>query len=157
MREIAYYTENGLKKILDELNTLKVKERTKVAKQLSEARQRGDLSENAEYDAAKEAQALLELKIGALERVVAHARVISKDEVDTSQVSILTKVTIKHPTQSQTFTYTIVSEEEADITEGKISIQSPIGKGLLGKRIGDTVTVNAPSRKLVFEILDIGL
>ena len=157
MDKISYYTEEGLQKLRDELHTLKTKERIKVAEQLAEARDKGDLSENAEYDAAKDAQGLLEMNISKLEQVITNARVISKDDVDTSQVSILTKVKIKSVKQGQTFTYIIVAEEEADLKTGKISIESPIGKGLLGKRVGEVAIIDAPAGKLEFEVLEIGL
>lgn len=157
MEKISYYTEAGLQKLKDELHALKTKGRATMAAQLAEARSHGDLSENTEYDAAKEAQEMLEMKISKLEQVVAHARVISKTDIDTSQVSILAKVKIKNTKQGQTFIYTIVAEEEADLKEGKISIESPIGKGLLGKKIGEVATIDAPSGKLAFEILEIGL
>jgi transcription elongation factor GreA len=157
MEKISYYTKAGLQKLRDELHTLKTKGRALVAEQLSEARSHGDLSENTEYDAAKEAQGMLEMKISKLEQVVANARVISSADIDTSQVSILAKVKIKNVKQGQTFTYTIVAEEEADLKEGKISIESPIGKGLLGKKEGEIATIDAPSGKLEFEVLEIGL
>ncbi len=157
MEKISYYTEAGLKKLRDELHTLKTKGRSTVATDLAEARSHGDLSENTEYDAAKEAQAMLEMKISKLEHVLASARVISKADIDTSQVSILAKVKIRNTNQGQTFTYTIVAEEEADLKEGKISIDSPIGKGLLGKKEGELATIDAPSGRLEFEILEIGL
>jgi len=157
MEKISYYTEEGLQKLNEELHTLKTKGRAKVAEQLAEARDKGDLSENAEYDAAKDAQGLLEMNISKLEQVVANARIISKDDIDTSQVSILAKVKIKNTNQGKTFTYTIVAEEEADLKAGKLSIESPIGKGLLGKRVGEVATIDAPAGKLAFEILGIGL
>lgn len=156
MKKVSYYTQAGLQNLVNELNILKTKERAKVAAQLAEARDKGDLSENAEYDAAKDAQALLEMRISELEQVVAHARVISAADIDTSQVAILTKVKIKHTHQATTFTYTIVAEEEADVKEGKISVDSPIGKGLLGKKVGDIVHIDTPSGKLTLEILHIG-
>ncbi len=157
MEKISYYTAGGLKQLQGELHRLKTQERAKIAAQLAEARDKGDLSENAEYDAAKEAQGLLEMKIGKLEHTLANARVISEADIDTSQVSILAKVRIKHKKQGQMFTYTIVAEEEADLKVGKISVGSPIGKGLLGKKVGEVATVDAPSGKLEFEILEIGL
>ncbi|MHA7877871.1 MAG: transcription elongation factor GreA [Bacteroidota bacterium] len=157
MVKISYYTEEGLQKLKDELHTLKTRERVKVAEQLSEARNQGDLSENAEYDAAKDAQGLLEMKISELEQVMANARVISKEDIDTSQVSILTKVKIEHIQQGKILTYTIVAEEEADLTAGKISIESPIGKGLLGKRVGEVTAIDVPAGKLEFKILEIKL
>jgi transcription elongation factor GreA len=157
MEKISYYTEAGLQKLKDELHALKIKGRAMVAEQLAEARDKGDLSENAEYDAAKDAQGLLEMKISTLEQIVANARVISEADIDTSQVSVLTKVKIKNTQQGQTFTYTIVAEKEADLKAGKISIESPIGKGLLGKKVGEVASIDAPAGKLEFEILEIRL
>ena len=157
MAKISYYTEEGLQKLKDELHTLKTKERARVAEQLAEARSQGDLSENAEYDAAKDAQGLLEMKIGQLEQTISNARVISKSDIDTSQVSVLTKVKIKNIQQGQIFTYTLVAEEEADLTARKVSIESPIGQGLLGKKVGEVATIKAPAGRLEFEILSIEL
>ena len=157
MENISYYTEEGLQKLKNELHTLKKQGRATVAEQLAEARDKGDLSENAEYDAAKDAQGLLEMKISKLEQIVENARIISKDDIDTSQVSILAKVKIKNTKQEQTLTYTIVAEEEADLKVGKISIESPIGKGLLGKKVGEVATIDVPAGKLEFKILEIGL
>ena len=130
--KVSYYTEEGLKKLKDELNELKTKGRADMARQIAEARDKGDLSENAEYDAAKDAQGLLELKISKLEEVVSNARVIDENNIDTSKVSILSKVKIKNKKNGMEVTYTIVSEEEANLKEGKISVKSPIGKGLAG-------------------------
>ena len=157
MEKISYYTAEGLQRLRDELHTLKTAGRAKVADQLQEAREKGDLSENAEYDAAKEAQGVLEERISTLEGVVANARVISQENIDTSKVSILSKVKIKPKAQAKTLTYTLVAEEEADLKLGKISVESPIGKGLLGKKVGETATIEAPSGKLIFELLDISV
>jgi transcription elongation factor GreA len=157
MEKISYYTEAGLQRLIDELHTLKIKGRSAIAEQLAEARDKGDLSENAEYDAAKEAQGMLEMKIGKLEQAVANARVISKADIDTSQVSILTKVGIKNKNLGTICTYTLVAEEEADLKEGKISVESPMGKGLLGKKVGEVAIIATPSGELAFEILEIGL
>jgi len=157
MEKVSYYTEAGLQKLIDELHTLKTKGRIEVAEQLSEARDKGDLSESAEYDAAKEAQAMLEMKIDKLERIVANARVISKADVDTSHVSILTKVSIKNKKLGTIVTYTLVAEEEADLKVGKISIESPMGQGLLGKKVGEMAIIDTPSGKLEFKILEIGI
>ena len=157
MSEISYYTEEGLNKLKDELYELKSKGRTDIAKQIAEARDKGDLSENAEYDAAKDAQGLLELKISKLEAVVGNARVIDESKIDTSQVSILSKVKIKNVKNGMELTYTIVSEEEADLKAQKISVKSPIGKGLLGKKVGEKARVTAPGGKLEFKILEIGM
>ena len=157
MSEISYYTEEGLNKLKQELNELKTKGRTDIAKQIAEARDKGDLSENAEYDAAKDAQGLHELKIAKLEAVVGNARVIDESKIDTSKVSILSKVKIKNTKNGMELTYTIVSEEEADLKAQKISVKSPIGQGLLGKKVGEKAKVIAPGGKMEFKILDIGM
>jgi len=149
MSEISYYTE--------QLSELKTKGRSDIAKQIAEARDKGDLSENAEYDAAKNAQGLLELKIAKLGTVVGNARVIDKSKIDTSQVSILSKVKIKNTKNGMELTYTIVSEEEADLKAQKISVKSPIGQGLLGKKVGEKAEVTAPGGKMEFKILEIGM
>ncbi|TDI70806.1 MAG: transcription elongation factor GreA [Bacteroidetes bacterium] len=157
MSEISYYTEQGLNKLKNELSELKTKGRSDIAKQIAEARDKGDLSENAEYDAAKNAQGLLELKIAKLGTVVGNARVIDKSKIDTSQVSILSKVKIKNTKNGMELTYTIVSEEEADLKAQKISVKSPIGQGLLGKKVGEKAEVTAPGGKMEFKILEIGM
>ncbi len=157
MSDISYYTKEGLQRLKDELNELKTKGRTDMARQIAEARDKGDLSENAEYDAAKDAQGLLELKIAKLEGVVGNARVLDGANVDTSKVSILLTVKIKNQQNGAQMSYTLVSEEEADLKSGKISVKSPIGKGLLGKKVGETAEVQAPAGKINFEILDISL
>lgn len=151
----SYYTKEGLDKLMSELNELKTKGRSEIARQIAEARDKGDLSENAEYDAAKDAQGLLELKIAKLEQVVGNARVIDESKIDTSKVSILSKVTIKNKKNGASFTYTIVAEEEANLKEFKISVQSPIGQGLLGKKVGEVAKVQAPAGNIEFEILEI--
>ena len=156
MEKISYYTEVGLQKLKDDLQRLRTKGRAEVAEQLSEARDKGDLSENAEYDAANDAQGLLEMKISQLGETLANARAISLTDIDTSQVSILTKITIKN-NAGKVFTYTIVAEEEVDLKAGKISVKSPIGQGLLGKKVGEVANIDAPAGKLTFEILEIGL
>jgi len=156
MSGISYYTQEGLDKLKNELQELKTKGRADMAKQIAEARDKGDLSENAEYDAAKEAQGLLELKISKLEIAVGNARVMDESAIDTSKVSILSTVKIKNKKNGASFKYTIVSEEEADLKSGKISVQSPIGKGLLGKKVGEVAQVAAPAGKMEFEILEIG-
>ncbi len=155
MSEFSYYTEEGLKKLKDELNYLKTTARPDISKQIAEARDKGDLSENAEYDAAKEAQGLLELKIAKLGVVVGNARVMDEKNIDTSKVSVLSKIKIKNKKNGATMTYTLVSEEEADLKTGKISVQSPIGKGLLGKKVGDTTVIQIPAGKVEFEVLEI--
>lgn len=157
MANVSYYTQEGLQKLKDELNELKTKGRTDIAKQIAEARDKGDLSENAEYDAAKDAQGMLEMKIAKLEEVVGNARVIDESKLDTSKVSILSKVKIKNQQNGAEMTYTLVSEEEADLKSGRISVKSPIGKGLLGKKVGETAEVKAPAGTMKFEIIDISL
>jgi len=155
MSKVQYYTEEGLKKLKDELHELKTKGRIDIAHQIAEARDKGDLSENAEYDAAKDAQGLLELKIAKLEEVVGNARVFDNSKMDTSKVGILSTVKSKNVKNGMTVTYTLVSEEEADLKAGKISLASPFGKGLAGKAVGDIAEINAPAGKLQFEILEI--
>ena len=157
MSKTKYFTESGLKKLNDELHYLKTKGRKDIANQIAEARDKGDLSENAEYDAAKEAQGLHELKISKLEESISNARVIDESDINTDKVSILSKVKILNLSFNKEFQYTIVSEEESDLQAGKISIQSPIGKGLLGNKKGQTVNIDVPSGKLKFKILDISL
>ena len=154
---VSYYTEEGLKKIKDELQFLKTKGRADISKQIAEARDKGDLSENAEYDAAKDAQGLLELKISKLEEVVGNARLIDESQIDTSKVSVLSTVKIKNKKNGMQVSYMLVSEEEADLKAGKISVKSPIGKGLLGKKVGETAEIQAPAGRVEFEILDISL
>lgn len=154
---VSYYTKEGLQKLKDELNELKTKGRTDIAKQIAEARDKGDLSENAEYDAAKDAQGLLELKISKLEEIVGNARVLDESTIDTSKVSILSTVKIKNKKNGMTVAYTLVSEEEANLKSNKISVKSPIGQGLLGKKVGDTAEVKAPAGTMEFEVLDISV
>lgn len=155
-KKISYYTKEGLDKLTSELAFLKSKGRSDIAKQISEARDKGDLSENAEYDAAKDAQGHLEAKIAKLEDLMGNARLIDETKIDTSSVSILSKVTIKNKKNNASVTYTLVSEEEADLKAGKISTQSPIGKGLLGKKKGDIAKVKTPAGEMEFEITNIG-
>lgn len=157
MSQVSYYTQEGLDKLKEELNTLKTSGRTAMARQIAEARDKGDLSENAEYDAAKDAQGLLELKISKLEEVVSNARVLDESTIDISKVSILSKVKIKNKKNGAQMTYTLVSEEEADLKTGKISVKSPIGKGLLGKKVGEITEIQVPAGKIEFEIQDISL
>ena len=157
MSTVKYFTEEGLKKLKDELNLLKTKGRAEIASQIAEARDKGDLSENAEYDAAKEAQGLHELKISKLEESISNARVIDESEINTDKVSILSKVQVPNLSFNKEFEYTIVSEEESDLQLGKISVQSPIGKGLLGKKKGEEVSIDVPSGELKFKILNISL
>jgi transcription elongation factor GreA len=155
MGSISYYTAEGLQKLKDELADLKTKGRSEVARQLAEARDKGDLSENAEYDAAKDAQGHLELKIAKLEEVVGNARVIDDSNLDLSKALILSKVKIKNLNNNMVMDYTLVSEEEASLAAGKISVKSPIGKGLLGKSVGDIAEIIIPAGKIKFEILEI--
>lgn len=157
MAEVSYYTKEGLKKIKDELQELKSKGRKDISDQIAEARDKGDLSENAEYDAAKDAQGHLEARIAMLENTVGNARVIDESSIDTSKVSILSKVKIKNLKMGVEFTYTLVAEEEADLKANKISVKSPIGKGLLGKKKGDKAEIQTPGGSMTFEILEIGI
>lgn len=157
MSAVKYFTEEGLKKLKDELHLLKTKGRAEIANQIAEARDKGDLSENAEYDAAKEAQGLHELKISKLEESISNARVIDESEINTDKVSILSKVKVLNLSFNKEFEYTIVSEEESDLQQGKISVQSPIGKGLLGKKKGEEVSIDVPSGEIKFKILNISL
>ena len=155
MSHKQYFTEAGLKKIQDELKQLITKERPSISKQIAEARDKGDLSENAEYDAAKDAQGMLELKISKLEDIIANARLIDETKMDNSKVFILSKVKIKNKTNGTNMTYTLVPENEANLKSGKISVDSPIAKGLLGKKVGDVVDVKVPSGIVKFEIVEI--
>jgi len=155
MTQISYFTEGGLKKIQEELHHLKTQERSSISKQIAEARDKGDLSENAEYDAAKEAQGLLELKISKLETIVSNARLIDEKQLDNSKVLILSKVKIKNIANQSVMTYTLVAENEADLKMGRISISSPIAKGLLGRKIGDQIAIQVPSGNVTFEIIEI--
>ncbi|HTF03258.1 MAG TPA: transcription elongation factor GreA [Bacteroidia bacterium] len=156
MSQIVYFTEEGLRRLKEDLHYLKTKERPSISKQIAEARDKGDLSENAEYDAAKEAQGLLEMKISKMEDTLSNARIVDETQLDTSKVLILCKVTIKNTKNGQKMTYTLVPENEADLKSGKISISSPIARGLLGKAKGDVADVVVPNGTMTFEILDIG-
>jgi transcription elongation factor GreA len=156
MSKVSYYTKEGLDKLKAELSHLKSKGRADIARQIAEARDKGDLSENAEYDAAKDAQGHLEAKIAQLEDLMGGARLLDETKIDTSVVSILSKVTIKNKKNGASFTYMLVSEEEADLKAGKISTQSPIGKGLLGKKKGDSAKIKTPAGDIEFEIVSIG-
>ena len=155
MSNISYYTEEGLKKLRQELNTLKDIERPKISNAIAEARDKGDLSENAEYDAAKEAQGMLEMKISKLEETLAGARLIDESKLDTSKVLVLSNVKIKNESNNMEMDYMIVADGEADLASGKISINSPIGKGLLGKSVGDVAEIDVPNGTLKFKILEI--
>lgn len=155
MSKVSYYTEEGLKKLRDELNHLKDVERPKASQAIAEARDKGDLSENAEYDAAKEAQGLLELRIAKLEETLSGARLINEAELDTSKVLVLSTVEVKNNANGMQMAYTLVAQSEADLASGKISVDSPIGKGLLGKEVGDTATIQVPNGTIELEILSI--
>ena len=155
MSDRAYYTEEGLQKLKAELDHLKMVERPSISQQIAEARDKGDLSENAEYDAAKEAQGLLEMKISKLEAVVANARVIDESQLDTSKALIHSFVKIKNVANGMEMKYQLVAESESDLRSGKISVSSPIGKGLLGKSVGDIAEVDVPAGKVNFEIVEI--
>ena len=155
MSKISYLTEEGMQKLKNELDYLSNIERPAISKQIADARDKGDLSENAEYDAAKEAQGMLELKISRLQDVIANSRIIDESKIDTKKVQILNKVKIKNKKNNATMEYTIVSESEASLKDGKISVDTPIAKGLLGKKVGDVVNINVPSGEMLFEIINI--
>ena len=155
MSTVSYYTAEGLKKLREELNNLKDVERPRASQAIGEARDKGDLSENAEYDAAKEAQGMLEMKISKMEETLANARVIDESQLDVSKVLVLSKVRIKNLANNMEMNYTLVAESEADLKSGKISVSSPIGRGLLGKEVGDIAEVSVPNGKIQFEILSI--
>jgi len=155
MAETQYFSEEGLKRIQDELIELTTVQRPYISQQIGEARDKGDLSENAEYDAAKEAQGLLELKISKLGEIVRNARLIDETKIDLTKVLLLSKVTIKNTANKKEMEYTIVPEKEADIRSGKISISSPIAKGLLGKEVGDFAEIKVPAGILKFQITKI--
>ncbi|MEY3236570.1 MAG: hypothetical protein RI883_671 [Bacteroidota bacterium] len=155
MSQISYYTAEGLKKLKDELHEMKTVQRPAISNQIAEARDKGDLSENAEYDAAKEAQGLLEMKIAKLDSIVAYARVIDNTNIDNSKVFILSKVKIKNIANGMEMEYMLVAENEASLKDKKISIDSPIGKGLLGKKQGEIADVQTPNGIMQFEIVDI--
>ena len=155
MSLINYYTAEGLKKLREELDYMKSTERLSISNQIGEARDKGDLSENAEYDAAKEAQGMLEMKISKLEDALANARVLNEENIDLSKVGVLTKVKIKNALNGAMVTYSLVAEKEADIKQNKISVSSPIGKGLLGKKIGEVAEIEVPRGVMSFEVLEI--
>jgi transcription elongation factor GreA len=155
--KISYMTREGYEKLKSELDELRSVERQKIARQIAEAREKGDLSENAEYDAAKEAQGLLELKIKQMEEVLANARVVNESDLDSSKVVILTTVKLKNLKTKKEVNYTLVSETEADLKAGKISVNSPIGQGLLGKSVGEVANIQTPGGSIEFEILDISI
>lgn len=155
MSTVSYYTAEGLKKLREELEHLKSIERPKASQAIAEARDKGDLSENAEYDAAKEAQGLLEMRIAKMEELVANARLIDESQLDLSKVLVLSTVKIKNQANGMEMKYTLVAESEADLKSGKISVTSPIGKGLLGKSVGEIAEINVPNGVLKVEILEI--
>lgn len=155
MSKVSYYTAEGLKKLREELNYLRDVERPKASQAIAEARDKGDLSENAEYDAAKEAQGMLEMKIAKLEEVNSNARLIDESQFDNSKVLVLSIVKIRNQTNGKEMTYTLVADGEADLAAGKISVNSPIGKGLLGKTVGDVADIQVPNGIMKFDILEI--
>ncbi|NDV63770.1 transcription elongation factor GreA [Bacteroides sp. 224] len=154
---MAYMSEDGYKKLVEELKVLETVNRPEISRQIAEARDKGDLSENAEYDAAKEAQALLELKISKLKEIIADAKIIDESKLKTDSVQILNKVELKNVTNGMKMTYTIVSESEANLKEGKISVSTPIAQGLLGKKVGDVTEIQVPQGKIKLEVLNISL
>ena len=155
MSKVSYYTKEGLKKLTDELDQLKDIERPKASNDIAEARDKGDLSENAEYDAAKEAQGMLEMHISRLETIVSTARIIDESQLDVSKVLIHSTVKIKNQTNGMEMVYKLVAQSEADLTSGKISVDSPIGKGLLGKEVGDVAEVIVPNGTMKFDVLEV--
>jgi transcription elongation factor GreA len=155
MSETKYFTKEGLKKLRKEIDYLTTVERPKISEQISEARDKGDLSENAEYDAAKDAQGLLELKISKLQERLRTGRLLDESKLDDDKAYILSTVTIKNTKNNATMKYTLVPEEESNLKEGKISVESPIAKGLLGKQVGDTAEITVPAGTMTFEIIDI--
>ena len=155
MSEIKYFTAEGLQKLKDELDDLILRERPRIIQAIAEARDKGDLSENAEYDAAKEAQGLLEAKIADLQDLIFNARILDESKMDNSKVLLYSTVKIKNTKSGMTMTYAIVPEKEANFKEGKLSINSPIGQGLLGKQVGDVAEIQVPAGKVQFEIMEI--
>ncbi len=153
--EVKYYTKEGLEKLKEEINKLKTIERPLISQQIAEARDKGDLSENAEYDAAKNAQSMLELRISKMEELVSNAKIIDESKLDNSKVFILSKVKLKNLKTEKLITYTLVPESEADLKSGKISVTSPIAKGLLGKVVGENVEIIVPAGTMTFEIIKI--
>lgn len=152
---ISYLTEEGLHKLKNELEQLTTIDRPSISLQIAEARDKGDLSENAEYDAAKEAQGMLEARIAKLENIVANSRIIDESRIDTSKVQILNRVKIKNLKNNTILEYILVAEQEANLKEGKLSVSTPIARGLIGKKLGDVVEINVPSGKMSFEIMEI--
>ena len=154
---ITYMTKEGYNKLVEEVNYLESEKRPAISRQIAEARDKGDLSENAEYDAAKDAQGLLEAKIAQLKTLISNARLIDESLISTDSVQILNKVTIRNIKNNQTVTYTLVSESETDLKTGKIAVSTPIGKGLMGRKVGETVNIKVPSGMMSFEIMNITL
>ncbi len=152
---VSYYTQEGFNRLKEKLQELRTKGRAEIARQIAEARDKGDLSENAEYDAAKDAQGLLELEISKLEELIANARILDESNIDTSKVSVLSRVKIRNTANKMEVTYTLVAEEEADLKQNKISVKSPIGSGLLGKKVGEKAEIATPRGRMTFEILEI--
>ncbi len=157
MSEVTYLTKEGLKKLREELDYLMNVERPAISKQIGEAIEKGDISENAEYDAAKDAQGMLEAKMAILQNKIANARILDESKIGTSQVQILNKVTIKNKKNNASMQYTLVPESEANLKEGKISVNTPIAKGLMGKKVGDVVEIKVPSGVIPFEIVEISI
>lgn len=157
MSQVTYLTKEGLKKLKKEVEHLMNVERPAISKQIGEAIEKGDISENAEYDAAKDAQGMLEAKIAIIQNKIANARILDESKIDTSQVQILNVVTIKNKKNNATMKYTLVPESEADLKQGKISVSTPIAKGLIGKKVGDVVEIKVPSGIIPFEIIDISI
>ena len=155
MSKVSYYTEKGLKKLRAELDKLRDIERPKASQAIAEARDKGDLSENAEYDAAKEAQGMLEMQIAKLENTLANARIINESELDASKVLVLSTVEVINKANDAQMKYTLVAQSEADLKSGKISVDSPIGKGLLGKKVGDIAIITVPNGSIELEIVSI--
>ena len=155
MGKVSYYTEKGLKELRQKLDYLRDVERPRASQAIAEARDKGDLSENAEYDAAKEAQGLLELEISKLEETLSNARLIDESKLDSSKVLVLSTVKIKNLLNSATLEYKLVAQSEADLSNGKISVDSPIGQGLLGKKVGEVAEISIPNGSVKFEILEI--
>ena len=154
---VTYMTADGYKKLKEDLNELERVQRPAISRQIAEARDKGDLSENAEYDAAKEAQGLLEMKISNLKETLATARLIDESKINTNEVQILNRVKIKNSQTGQVMSYMIVSESEANLKEGKLSVTTPIAKGLLGKKVGEKASVQVPSGLMEFEVVEISL
>ena len=157
MSQVTYLTQEGLNKLKKELERLMTVERPAISKQIGEAIEKGDISENAEYDAAKDAQGMLEAKISQIQSKIANARILDESKIDTSQVQILNKVTIRNKKNDTTMQYTLVPDSEANLKEGKISISTPIAKGLMGKKVGDVVEIKVPSGVIPFEIVEISI